>query len=102
MSYAKDRRNTYGENDKSARKNIARSKRHNVRAHRRREQVVLTHVQPDDIESELKREHPYHWRKWRDTPLAAVVAYKLQRRARLGIIDAEQAEAKIARLPRVS
>src|SRR4028119_181715 len=35
LSYAKDRRNTYGENDKSSRKNIRRRKRHPNRSNRR-------------------------------------------------------------------
>ena len=36
LSYSRDRRNYYGENDKSSRKNIARHKRHRNRAGRRR------------------------------------------------------------------
>ena len=102
MSYAKDRRNSFGEHDKGSRKTIPRNKRYRVRANRRREQLVLTQAEPDDVESELKRERPRQWSKLRDEPLPAVVAYKLRRRARTGVIDEEQAEAKIARLPRVS
>lgn len=103
LSYAKDCRNSYGENDKSSRRNIARNKRNHARANRRREQLVLTQTHPDGIEAELKRERPQaqYWRKSSDSPLAEVVAYKLRRRARAGIIDEESAEAKIARLPRV-
>ena len=103
LSYAKDRRNTYGENDKSSRKNIPRNKRHREHARRRHEHVVLTQTRPDDIEAELVRERPpgSWWRKWSDTPLAEVLAYKLRRRARAGMIDGQQAETKIARLPRV-
>ncbi|RDI31961.1 hypothetical protein [Lentzea flaviverrucosa] len=104
LSYARDARNCYGQSDKGSRKAIARNKRANVRADRRREQVVLVQARPDDIDSELKRERlpSKRWRKLADAPLADVVAGKLRRRAAAGIIDEEQAEAKIARMPRVS
>ena len=36
LSYARDRRNVYGENDKSSRKNIRRNKRHPNRSDRHR------------------------------------------------------------------
>lgn len=103
LSYAKDHRNSYGENDKSSRKNISRNKRNNVRADRRREHLVLAQSQPDDVDSELKRRRTRqaYWRKLSDSPLAEIVARALRRRARVGIIDSEQAEAKIAKLPRV-
>ncbi|SFR27590.1 hypothetical protein SAMN04488564_111123 [Lentzea waywayandensis] len=103
LSYAKDHRNSYGENDKSSRKNIQRNKRNRERANRRRDHQVLVAAQPDDIESEIKRRRPKGswWRKWSDSPLAEIVARKLRRRARTGIIEDEQAEAKIAKLPRV-
>ncbi len=41
LSYAKDRRNEYGENDKSSRRNIPRSKKFPHRANRRRACLVL-------------------------------------------------------------
>jgi hypothetical protein len=63
---------------------------------------VLVQTEPDDIETELKRERPQHWwRKWPDTPLAEHVGFALKRRARQGMIDEDQAAAKIAKLPRV-
>ncbi len=40
-SYAKDRRNAYGENDKSSRKNIPRRKKAPHRANRRRAGQIL-------------------------------------------------------------
>ncbi|MET9226026.1 hypothetical protein [Lentzea sp. NPDC003310] len=83
LSYAKDRRNTYGKNDKSSRKNIPKNKRKSIRSNRRRAHLVLTQVEPDGIESELKRERPHVWRKCPDSPLGEVVAAKLERRARL-------------------
>ncbi|MDX8055380.1 hypothetical protein SK571_38910 [Lentzea sp. BCCO 10_0798] len=103
LSYARDARNSYGQNDKASRKAIARRKRVNVRADRRREHVVLVQGFPDDIESELKRERlpSKRWRKFADAPLADVVTDKLRWRAAAGIIDEDQAEAKIAKMPRV-
>ncbi len=41
LSYAKDRRNDYGENDRSSRKSIRRNKRVPNRADRHREHQVL-------------------------------------------------------------
>lgn len=38
LSYSKDRRNTYGWNDKTSHKNIARNKRNRHRSERHREQ----------------------------------------------------------------
>jgi hypothetical protein len=42
LSYAEDRRNDYGENDKSSRKNIRRNKRTPNRADRHRDHQVLS------------------------------------------------------------
>jgi hypothetical protein len=40
------------------------------------------------------------WRKWRDAPLAESVAYKLRRRAGLGMADPAVVEARIDRIRR--
>jgi len=42
LSYSRDRRNSGGENDKSSRRSIARGKRLQHRASRRRESTLLT------------------------------------------------------------
>src|SRR5262245_54602184 len=81
LSYAKDRRNDYGENDKSSRKNIRRNKRFPNRADRHRERQVLaaatgfgmTTDAAEQAESRLLVKKSMWmtkgWRKWRDAPL---------------------------------
>ncbi len=92
LSYARDRRNVYGENDKSSRKNIARNKRIRNRIDRRECQGLRAAVGPVRWElaeaSELavweSRSHSWYrgWRKRPDVPLGEVVEWKLQRRVR--------------------
>jgi hypothetical protein len=40
------------------------------------------------------------WRRWRDAPLADTVIYKLRRRARLGMNDPDDIDARIERIRR--
>ncbi|MEV0381937.1 hypothetical protein [Nonomuraea sp. NPDC050643] len=105
LSYAKDRRNDYGENDKSSRKNIPRSKRAPHRANRRRAHQVLEaavgavdRVAEEAAEERLLVRRPKSWRKWRDAPLGESVQYRLERRMRLGIEGAAQGAARIRRV----
>ncbi|MFD3510774.1 hypothetical protein [Nocardia sp. NPDC058666] len=90
FSYAKDRRNCYGENDKSSRKNIARNKRIRNRVDRRRDSVLVEATGPVDLAAAEKCEvgmlstrskwQTGCWRKMPDAPLREMVAYKLRRR----------------------
>jgi len=80
LSYAKDRRNNYGENDKSSRKNIPRHKRRVNRANRHRDQQALSGARGAvDIEGaataeeNLLKVRPQRWRKWPDATLGVVV-----------------------------
>ena len=87
-SYAKDRRNTYGENAKSSRKNIARRKRARARGERRiaREAfapAVLDEAWIDGVDARAKRTHRKGWQKFPDQPLGEVVQDKLARREAL-------------------
>jgi hypothetical protein len=111
LSYAKDRRNDYGENDKSSRKSIRRNKRTPNRADRHREHQVLagaTGVRIDEVaeraEAKLLARKPMwmtkRWRKYRDAPLAAIVANRLRWRVRLGIDEPATAQARIERIRR--
>jgi hypothetical protein len=112
LSYARDRRNDYGENDKSSRKNIRRNKRLPNRADRHRERQVLADATGigvvDDaaerVESQLLAKRSKwmtkQWRKVRDAPLAEVVVSKLRRRAATGMADPAAAEARINRIVR--
>ncbi|WP_410589031.1 hypothetical protein [Amycolatopsis sp. lyj-23] len=88
LSYLKDRRDAYGENAKSTRKNLPRSKAFARRANRARESLALRAATgaPDEARAEaaelrLLRRRPRVKRKWADTPLAEYVEWKLDYRA---------------------
>ncbi|MFE3194283.1 hypothetical protein ACFXHA_35120 [Nocardia sp. NPDC059240] len=92
LSYAKDRRNDYGENDKSSRKNIPRTKRILNRSDRHRDRGQLAaatgRVDPtaaEYAETALLGQHSKwdtaRWRKRPDVPLGVIVRRTLQRRA---------------------
>lgn len=110
LSYAKDRRNDYGENDKSSRKNLRRNKRIPNRADRHREHQVLSAaagiaVVPDVVERAeaklLAKKSMWmtkRWRKWRDAPLGEIVEGRLRRRVRLGMDHPVTASARIDRI----
>jgi hypothetical protein len=112
LSYAKDRRNDYGENDKSSRTSIRRRKRDPNRADRHREHQVLAgatgvtvdHVIAEDAEVALATKkskwYTVRWRKWRDAPLADIIENRLLRRARAGMDDPSVVQARIDRIRR--
>ena len=88
LSYARDRRNAYGENDKSSRKAIPLRKRKVNRANRHAarqqlgesgDRVVPEHA--ERIEERVQGTKPKTWRKWPDEPLGQVLERKRQRRA---------------------
>ncbi|MFD6391457.1 hypothetical protein ACWF9G_08245 [Nocardia sp. NPDC055029] len=97
LSYAKDRRNCYGENDKSSRKNIPRSKRILNRVDRRREGIFAGATGPVDLAAAEQCEvdllstrskwQTSGWWKMPDAPLRDVVAVKLRRRLRANSIE---------------
>ncbi len=86
LSYAKDCRNTYGENDKSSRKNIPLRKAKVNRGYRRKVNQVLQEIDfKIDLEKvefaendarNIKREY---WKKCADEPLGKVVERNLER-----------------------
>ncbi|WP_446223395.1 hypothetical protein ACTWPB_27555 [Nocardia sp. IBHARD005] len=90
LSYAKDRRNGYGENDKSSRKNIPRNKRIRHRAKRHRDSIFVGATGPIDLDvaerceidllGTRSKSRTASWRKMPDIPLREMVAYKLRRR----------------------
>jgi hypothetical protein len=110
LSYAKDRRNQYGANDKASRKRIRRRKRDVNRADRHREHKVLAdatggevdHLVAENAESALAakrlKRYAVHWRKWRDAPLADFIESRLRRRAAAGMDAPDAVEARIDRI----
>lgn len=88
LSYAKDRRNVYGENDKASRKNLPRKRARVHRANRHRAHQVLLGatasadlVMADAVEQKLAGQRPHTFRKSPDLALGEYVQWKLTRRA---------------------
>lgn len=112
LSYAKDRRNNYGENDKSSRKSIRTNKRLPNRADRHREHQVLAEAggvrildgMTERAETKLLAKKSMwmtkRWRKFGDAPLGAIVEYQLGRQIRLGNGDTVAVEERLARVRR--
>jgi hypothetical protein len=112
LSYTRDRRNQFGENDKSSRKSIRRNNRIPNRADRHRERQTLAAAAGPVIALEVAEQAEVRlfarksmwmtkrWRKWRDAPLAEIVEHKLRRRARTGMEDPAVVEARIERIRR--
>jgi hypothetical protein len=93
LSYAKDRRNTYGENNKGSRKTIQKNKAFEIRAERhtqnQRLTVALSSTDSTDdlvqVENTVRDTKPRQWKKSPDTPLGEVVTMTLeQRKYRIG------------------
>lgn len=108
LSYSKDRRNAYGENDKSSRKNIARNKRFRHRSGRHRQHQELTAaIGPVDPEAEsLIGEHVTRprrgsrWRKFPDMQLGLFIASTLEHRASKGMSSQQTGLGRAVRVRR--
>lgn len=109
LSYVKDRRNTYGENDKSSRKNLRRKRRLHHRRVRHHAAQTLRAAQgapdatvEDAVEQKVRgrQSHGVRMRKWPDRPLGEVVEFRLGRRAERGLADPAGVEVKIRRIRR--
>ncbi|RQO45612.1 hypothetical protein DBV14_23640 [Variovorax sp. KBW07] len=90
LSYAKDRRNTYGENSEASRKGIPLAKARANRAERHLQDTLLTAAvasctedQLTQIEGQVKGTPPRRWRKAADEPLGEVLANKASRKSAL-------------------
>lgn len=105
LSYLKDRRNTYGENSKSSRKNIRLRKRKINRANRRADVQAVAKIsheikpeRAEQVESRRVTKPTRRWKKKADTPLAEVVQDQLNRRAQVGMELPANVENKIRRI----
>jgi len=83
LSYARDRRNDYGENAKSSRKNIPRAKTNAKRSERHEQnQAVRSAVSAQTEEQVIRAEitattqKKRWWKKLADTPLGEYLANK--------------------------
>jgi len=104
LSYAKDRRNSYGESDKGPRKIIPLRKRLVNRGNRRDEQIALSSavgaMDPslaEDAEQRMLSKRPRTWRKSPDSPLKEVVERARARRAALQDSPRKNDEARARR-----
>lgn len=105
LSYLKDGRNNYGENDKSSRRNIRRNKRIPNAANRRLENTALssftggsTDVDADAIERHLTAKPPKTWKKFPDAQLGLIVLGTLEHRVLSGMEDGTRAAERIRRV----
>lgn len=105
LSYEHDRRNNYGENDKSSRKSIRRSKRQPNRSNRHHDGQVLDGATgpadervADVVEQMLYVKRRRRWRKWPDIPLDVHVEAVLERRQQLEGGRGGKLEARLRRL----
>lgn len=106
ISYAKDRRNAYAENDKTSRKAVRLNKRFPHRANRHCVHQLLQTATGSagtdtahEAEERLARRRPKSWRKHPDLPLGDWVESRLQRRLRLDC-DSPANEQRLARVQR--
>lgn len=98
LSYERDRRNAFGENSKSSRKNISRQKAIVNRQNRREVSRQLWQMDVETGESERRLRAPKRWHKRADVPLKQHVFMRLERRVRLGMIErttADHAQSRI-------
>lgn len=103
LSYAKDRRNNYGENDKSSRTSIWLRKRLVNRANRHHDRQVLSSVagidDADDVEQKVFAKRRKRWRKCPDLALGVHVESALMAR-QAHTPGQERIEASLRRLRR--
>lgn len=78
LSYAKDRRNTYGENSKSSRTSIRFRKQWVNGTYRSSVHDALASPErdPDDIADAVNAVRRKEWKKWADQPLGEVLERK--------------------------
>lgn len=80
LSYQKDCRNTYGENDKSSRKAIRTNKAASIRKERRQLDASAVNEVKGIGVAETPRTNKKAWRKSSDTPIGEIVPYKVENR----------------------
>lgn len=105
LSYDRDRRNNYGENDKSSRKSIRANKRYPNRANRHHDRQILEAAVgavndrlADAVEQGLHTKRRKRWRKWPDAPLGIHVRGSLERRQQLEADRSQRLDARLRRL----
>lgn len=87
LSYAKDRRNVFGENSKASRKGVPLAKARGIRGERHEQDQKLSvavSAQDEDtlvaVELAVRAPKPRQWKKTPDKPLQQVLARKARRK----------------------
>jgi len=80
LSYQKDCRNTYGENDKASRKAIPLRKAASIRSERRKLNASVENEVKGIGVAETPRTNKKAWKKSSDTPIGEIVPYRLKNR----------------------
>jgi hypothetical protein len=102
LSYEKDRRSSYGANDKASRKGVPRRRAKASRSYRKltkqqlpgRGETVDRLGDVDEVESSIGAVRRNWWRKWPDRPLREHVAIRLRRRSPRNASSPEQESKK--------
>lgn len=107
LDYLRERRNWYGESARCSRRAVRSHKSARHRADRRHLHAGLSDLgrttDPDaaeDVQLRTARRRPGSWRKLADEPLANVIAYQLDARARAGMTEHDRVDAKLAAIRR--
>lgn len=89
LSYARDRRNSFGENGKASRKSIPLRKAQDIRAERHAQDGSLARAlratDADalaEVENRVRATEPRQWRKWPDEPLGEMLARRAAQKRR--------------------
>lgn len=85
LSYAKDRRNAYGESDKGSRKSIRRNKTFPTRAYRKNINNILQNAvgavdleKAETVETKVKEIKRRKWKKYPDKALGEIIKEQLE------------------------
>lgn len=109
LSYARDRRNVYGEAPHASRKSIPLRKAKRNRANRHYADQQLAYPETgfdealaDEVESRMKHKVPNDWGKYPDAPLREVIAKKSGERAAMRTYGGRHAMRRIVRPPEMN
>jgi hypothetical protein len=98
QSLKHDRRNTYGENDKSSRKSIHRRKQWVNQAYRRAVRQSFALPDPEMVEDRACTVQRVHWKKWPDQPLGNILRNDLIRKIKNVLCEAPADSPLLPRL----
>ena len=98
LSYQKDCRNTYDENDKSSREAIRRNKTYSIRKERRKLNAAVKEDLKGTGYALTPRRNIQAWKKVSDTPLAKIIPRTLENRQTVKYNAKAKRRGKLVRL----